>query len=135
MSTKKYETLVSLYAKEIAECKRLAAIVDTERDAANNAGKGIEDEYEAYKASEQAMQSYSFWSMEYQAACAALTQQIEDEYCEVLLRRRASRGSTSFSSWQESQPSHHQASLPPAGTVRRCVSPLMSRKRRNGNQA
>lgn len=96
MSTKKYETLVSLYAKEIAECKRLAAIVDTERDAANNAGKGIEDEYEAYKASEQAMQSYSFWSMEYQAACAALTQQIEDEYCEVPFAKARQQGIDKF---------------------------------------
>ena len=83
MSTKKYELLVSIYAEQIAEIKRLQAIADDDLNAAQNAGKDTEDEYDAFIAGRQAYQAYE--SSSYKVNCAAerLLSDIEAEYANV----------------------------------------------------
>ena len=83
MSTKKYELLVSIYANQIAEIKRLQAIADADEAAAKNAGKDIEDEYDEYIAQRQAWQAYEASSHMVNIAADRLFTDIDAEYANV----------------------------------------------------
>lgn len=83
MSTKKYETLVRLYADEIAEIKRLQAIADSDLAAAQDAGKETDDEYEAFIQGQQAYRAYEASAYALNLAAEKLYTDIDAEYANV----------------------------------------------------
>ena len=97
MAAPKYKTLVSLYAREIAEVKRLKAEAEAAHAAVNAHYNASDlDEAEHYI---QERQLYAAWNDAegaYQAASVDLTEKIRMEYAEVPFGKSAEAGVDAF---------------------------------------
>lgn len=92
----KYEQLVSLYADDIAEIKRLQAFADEVLADAKKASDGLEDEYEIFVAESQAYRAWDAAMYNVNLAKEKLHADIEAEYANVPFSAPAQRGIEKF---------------------------------------
>ena len=86
MSAKKYETLVSLYAEEIAKVKQLKAQAEAAGEAAREHMKATGEDVDEAQHYIDERQLYAAWNDaegNYQGALVDLTENIRMEYADV----------------------------------------------------